>query len=178
MDAPTAPPTDTKDWTWVLSRPCPDCGYDAAALDLGELPRRVDAVVDALVARLDGADAAVRPAPTVWSPLEYACHVRDVARLAQVRLRLMLDQDDPLFANWDQDATALDDRYWTQPPAQVAQELRAAARGMTAAYAAVTSEQLGRRGRRSDGAVFTVDSLARYILHDLVHHEWDVAERR
>lgn len=22
---------DTKDWTWVLGRPCPECGFDAAA---------------------------------------------------------------------------------------------------------------------------------------------------
>ena len=21
---------DTKDWTWVLDRPCPECGYDAS----------------------------------------------------------------------------------------------------------------------------------------------------
>ncbi|HEY5013683.1 MAG TPA: DinB family protein, partial [Acidimicrobiia bacterium] len=22
---------DTKDWTWVLERPCPECGFDASA---------------------------------------------------------------------------------------------------------------------------------------------------
>jgi hypothetical protein len=22
---------DTRDWTWVLERPCPDCGLDAQA---------------------------------------------------------------------------------------------------------------------------------------------------
>ena len=26
---------DTKDWTWVLERPCPECGFDAAAFDAG-----------------------------------------------------------------------------------------------------------------------------------------------
>ncbi len=25
-EPPSAP--DTKDWTWVLQRPCPDCGFD------------------------------------------------------------------------------------------------------------------------------------------------------
>ena len=31
-----------------------------------------------------------------------------------------------------------------------------------------------RPGRRSDGAEFTIDSLARYLLHDVVHHLHDV----
>ena len=24
---------DTKDWTWVLERPCPECGFDASAFE-------------------------------------------------------------------------------------------------------------------------------------------------
>jgi hypothetical protein len=32
----------------------------------------------------------------------------------------------------------------------------------------------GRRGTRSNGDVFTVESLGRYHLHDVVHHLWDV----
>ena len=39
----------------------------------------------------------------------------------------MLDQDDPLYANWDQDRAALDGRYAEQDPAVVADELVAAA---------------------------------------------------
>ena len=31
-----------------------------------------------------------------------------------------------------------------------------------------------RRGTRSNGSVFTVESLGRYHLHDVVHHLWDV----
>lgn len=34
---------DIKDWTWVLSRPCPECGFDAAAVHhtaVGEHIRR------------------------------------------------------------------------------------------------------------------------------------------
>ena len=29
---------DTKDWTWVLERPCPECGFEAAAHDVSDLP--------------------------------------------------------------------------------------------------------------------------------------------
>ena len=73
------------------------------------------------------ADARTRPEPGKWSPLEYACHVRDVLRLYDQRLELMLSQDDPLFPNWDQDETAVADRYAEQDPAEVAAALRQAA---------------------------------------------------
>ena len=45
-------------------------------------------------------DVAVRPDPLVWSPLEYACHVRDVLRLFTDRAVLIRAQENPLFANW------------------------------------------------------------------------------
>jgi len=40
----------------------------------------------------------------------------------------------------------------------------------------VSPDQLGRRGFRSDGAEFTIDSFARYFIHDPVHHLWDVTQ--
>ena len=42
-------------------------------------------------------------------------------------LRLMLDEDDPEFENWDQDATAVEERYDEQDPDTVATELTVAA---------------------------------------------------
>src|SRR5258707_2361735 len=72
-------------------------------------------------------DAARRPVPGKWSPLEYGCHVRDVFLLYHYRLGLMLTEDDPLYPNWDQDETAVADRYGEQDPAEVARQLRAAA---------------------------------------------------
>ena len=29
---------DTKDWTWVLDRPCPECGFDASAVTVDRIP--------------------------------------------------------------------------------------------------------------------------------------------
>ncbi len=116
----------------------------------------------------------MRPAPDVWSTLEYGCHVRDVFRIFAERLRLMLPQDDPLFANWDQDATAVEDRYADQDPAVVADELRDAAAVIADRFSQVAGGDWERTGRRSDGAHFTVESFARYLVHDPVHHLHDV----
>ena len=165
---------DTKDWTWVLERVCPECGYDAsavAATDVADAVRRNAASWRDV---LGGPDVHARPNPATWSPLEYGCHVRDVFRLYDYRLGLMLDQDDPLYPNWDQDTTAVEDRYDEQDPVVVAQELDNAAGQIAAHFDAVDGAQWQRRGRRSDGASFTVDTFARYFLHDVVHHLNDV----
>jgi hypothetical protein len=166
---------DTKDWTWVLARPCPECGFDATTLAATDVAARVRDSVAGYQAALEREDAAVRSRPDAWSPLEYSCHVRDVHRLYTYRLGLMLDQDDPLFPNWDQDVTAVEEDYGSQDPAVVSEQLAAAAEDMAAAYDGVTGDQWQRTGRRSDGAEFTVDSFARYYLHDIEHHLHDIA---
>jgi len=77
----------------------------------------------------------------VWSPLEYGCHVRDVCRLYLERLELMLATDDPLYPNWDQDATAVADRYGEQDPVTVAEQLAGAATQLALRFAALTEAE-------------------------------------
>ena len=128
MTAPQQLVPDTKDWTWVLTRPCEECGFDTHALEQQEIGPTLLRAADALVAALGRPDVASRPAPDVWSPLEYACHVRDVCRVFTGRLHRMLTEDDPAFENWDQDATAVADEYASQDPRVVARQLTAEAR--------------------------------------------------
>src|SRR5581483_528082 len=165
---------DHKNWTWVLTRPCPDCGFDASTFPcIG--------VVDALrqnarewTTILSRPWASQRPFPQQWSALEYGCHVRDVFRLFDQRLRSMLTEDDPIFENWDQDRTAHDEQYGSQEPERVAGEILEASATLADTLRSVKGIQWDRPGRRSDGSSFSVDTLARYLLHDPVHHVWDV----
>ena len=171
-------PPETKDWTWVLSERCPECGFDTSDPLRGDLSALATTVGDrwvAAVAEVD--DISTRPEPLVWSPLEYACHVRDVFALAVYRCGLMRDEDDPVFANWDQDATAVDDDYASQDPAVVAAAIGANAAAFAQFLDDVPDDAWDRRGRRSDGAPFTVESFARYVLHDPIHHLTDVTGR-
>jgi hypothetical protein len=165
---------DGKDWTWVLSRVCPECRFDTQSFSRGEIPAMIRANAAGWRAPLAAPDAADRPSPDRWSALEYGCHVRDVFRLYDYRLGLMLAEDDPLYPNWDQDETAVDDDYASQSPAVVADELAAASDAIADSFAAVSSDQWLRPGRRSDGASFTVETFARYLMHDPVHHLHDV----
>jgi len=171
---------DDKDWTWVLERPCPECGFDASSVppeSVGALVR-ANAVAWVPVLARPADQLRRRPADDRWAPLEYACHVRDVYLLYRVRLLLMLREDDPLFANWDQDATAVEGRYLEQDPAAVSAQLHAAAMELADAFDGVRGEQWERRGRRSDGARFDVAGFGRYMIHDPVHHLYDVSGRR
>ena len=165
---------DEKDWTWVLERVCPECGFDAQEVAREDLAHRIASTSVAWRAVLERADVRERPDDATWSPLEYACHVRDVHRVYAGRVGRMLTEVDPYYENWDQDTTAVEDRYAEQDPATVAEELAAAGVELGSLFEGVEAAAWERTGRRSDGASFTVDSIGRYYLHDIEHHLWDV----
>jgi len=175
---PDAIEPDDKDWTWVLERPCPECGFDASAIDVAAVGDLVRANASAWQTVLARPDVAVRTRPDRWSALEYACHVRDVFRLYLERLDLMLGQDGPRYPNWDQDRTAVEERYAEQRPADVAVALTQAAAALADRFDGVEGGQWSRTGHRSDGATFTVERFARYFVHDPIHHLWDVGARQ
>ena len=167
---------DTKDWTWVLDRPCPECGFDATAVQRLRIAAMIRQNAAQWPALLDHPEARRRPSPAVWSALEYGCHVRDVFRVYDVRLTRMRHEVDPLYPNWDQDETAIDERYEAQHPREVAVALQVAAERLAENFDQVSGDQWLRTGRRSDGARFSIDSFARYLVHDPIHHVHDVAD--
>lgn len=172
---------DTKNWTWVLQRPCPECGFAAGAIAREEVPTLLRANAKAwrrYFAAAGDQDVRTRPEPTKWSPLEYACHVRDCNKVYLRRVWLMLAEDDPQFPNWDQDTTAVEDEYNGQDPDKVFAELVETAEEVAERFASLTADQWSRTGHRGDGSDFTVESLARYFVHDPIHHLWDVTGTR
>jgi hypothetical protein len=157
---------------------CAECGFD-----YGTLPRTALApslVVSAAqhAARLTADDDALRhrPAPDVWSPLEYACHVRDVLGVQRERMLRTQVEEEPSFSPMNREQRAVDEAYNEQDPDRVAEELREAG----AAIAAVL-DGLGDAGWARTGvynfpatAVRDVDWIARHTLHELTHHLMDV----
>jgi hypothetical protein len=174
MTNPDAIVPDDKDWTWVLERPCTECGFDPAAVAATDVSAMITVNAIEWQEVLKRANVHTRPAPHVWSPLEYACHVRDVFGLYDRRLHLMLHYNAPTFPNWNQDETALADRYADQHPNVVSQQLMTEADSLSKSFAAVRQQDWSRTGLRSDGAKFTIDTFARYLIHDPIHHLHDV----
>lgn len=163
---------DTRDWAEVLEQGCEQCGFtgtepvDTASDEIRDLSGRWTDIL--------GDDAAVRPAPDTWSPLEYGCHVRDICDLFSYRTALMRDQDDPLLPSWTGDEVAIEQDYAHQDPVEVLPELLAAAEVYAADLDALTVEQWQRPGHRDDGRTFTIETLTRYGLHEMRHHLQDV----
>ena len=170
---------DEKDWTWVLERPCDQCGLAAYEVPVADLAERAYLVAEEWVQILRSHPAVeARPEPDVWSPLEYGAHVRDVFRVSGERLELTLNRDDPSFPNWDQDETARLERYRDADPEQVADQLEEAAQRLVAQIQQVPPAGWARTATRSNGSRFTVTTLLQYFLHDVVHHLWDVTDQQ
>lgn len=165
---------DEKDWTWVLTRPCPECGFDASTVTPATVPGIVSNMLPRWRAALRRPDVTERPDDATWSVLEYASHVRDVFSLFDLRLNLMLSEDNARFENWDQDKTAVEQDYANADPAVVSAELTAEGEQVAESFAVVHEDEWGRKGLRSNGSEFTVMTLAQYFLHDVVHHLHDV----
>ena len=147
---------------WVLSE-CEECGFDTPAVAreaIGPLTRDAARPWQELLAN---PLARVRPRDDCWSALEYGCHVRDVFRLGSIRVRRMLEEDDPRFANWDQDAAAVAERYDLQDPREVSEQILTAAATLADLYDMVEADQWQRPSLRSDGSAFTVESFGRYM---------------
>src|SRR4029453_18698491 len=137
---------DIKDWTWVLDRPCPECGFDPSGITPSTVAGTVLEMLPRWRMALRRSDAAVRPNDHTWSTVEYACHVRDVFSLFDQRLNLILSQDDARFDNWDQDQAAIDGDYANAVALTVAAELEAEGKEIAGAFAGVTEEEGGRKG--------------------------------
>ena len=164
-----------RDWTWVLDRPCDECGAAVSTLSREELAGRVRSLGGAWREML-GRGALVTQPPhgdsRTWSILEYGAHVRDVFDLFEDRIRTMLKKRKaPTFKDWNQDDAA--SGYADEDPNKVSYSLASNAGKVADVLDRVKGDEWSKEGKRSDGAEFTVESIARYLIHDVEHHLWD-----
>lgn len=173
MDAPEPGMPDDRDWTTVLDDGCEECGYQPH--DPPGTGDRLAAAAERWTEVLARPDAARRPAPRVWSPLEYAGHCRDLIEVLADRLEAMLDEEHPTYADFDGESAVRDREYWRAGARPLAEQLVRDTERARRVLARVTGADWQRTGRRGDGYVFTVATLSQYIVHDVEHHLHDVA---
>lgn len=174
------PTPESKNWTWVLDRPCDECGYVATDFERSELGAMIRSNAAAWRATLGrGSVVTERPpvpdgADIVWSGLEYGAHVRDVYEVFIERVKLMLKKSNPNFKDWDQNRAAIKGKYSEQDPGQVAYALASNAGKLADVFDRLSDADWERAGNRSDGVAFTIETIGRYFFHDCVHHLVDV----
>jgi DinB family protein len=169
---------------WDPPRPgwtCDECGFDfdATALDsVGETIRGFGRRFrPPLLRGLAGEDldglVRRRPAPATWSPLEYACHVRDALALYNWRIGRTLAEDRPELPAMRRDDVVTERAYNEQDRETVARELADAAERLATRVDAVAGDQWDRCCLR-DGDELSVAWMAKNAVHEGSHHLLDI----
>ncbi len=161
---------------------CDQCGFVWDDLGAAELPGRIVAAGDryrVLFAQgaADPSALVQRPAPAIWSALEYTCHARDVLLVQRDRLVLGLVEEQPGFAPmWREHRVELL-RYSEEDPWIALDEFEAAMRMTARAFGLQTVEQLQRTCVYNYPApqVRTMRWLGAQCVHELEHHAIDIA---
>lgn len=151
-----------------------------ADLPRDQIASAIEAVASQYPPRLswtDPADLRRRPTPDTWSPLEYACHVRDVLRVQRERCSLALAFRDPAFESMRPDERIAEMAHVVHEPTAVATSLADAAGVLAALFDSLSPREWDRTGRyplagRLDRRDLTW--IGRHTVHELVHHLGDV----
>jgi hypothetical protein len=157
---------------------CPECGfvYDLArAHEVGPETVKGAALLGHLVTDLN-AEVRSRPEPAIWSPLEYACHVRDVLIVQRERVLLARRHEVPTLEAMGRDERAVHDGYADQLPEDVARQLTDAA----LLFANVLSRLDREDWQRT--VIYNYPTLterpltwvAVHTLHEVEHHALDI----
>ena len=167
---------DTKDWTWVLERPCPECGFDAAAVagDGGRGPRagHRSAGYRAALARATPRCARAPTSGRRWSTPATCATCTGSTPTGSRSCSTGRPAVPQLGPGRHRGRGALR-RAGPAPswPTSSPPPRRRWPRRTTGSAAS--------SGSARDGAAtapqFTVDSFARYYLHDIEHHLHDIA---
>lgn len=163
----------------MLVERCEECGY---AYDLTTATRAVDEIVAgaAELARLltttERRTLTRRTAPERWSPLEYACHVRDVLITQRERVLLARRVDVPAAVPMGRDERVAHEGYAQSDPAEVAEEVTIAARLLANALRRLDTRDWELRivynwPHRTER---TLRWVAVNTLHDVRHHLLDI----
>lgn len=157
---------------------CAECKFSYGAADRQDLPGILASFGPAYDTRMarDHKEVTLRPSPEVWSPLEYACHVRDVFLIQRDRLYLALVEDRPSFAPAYREERVEFDGYAVQAPDEVAQQIEMAATLVARAFSRLTNGQWERRLMYNypTPTEQSVEWLAHHTAHEATHHLYDI----
>ncbi|GAA1027316.1 MULTISPECIES: DinB family protein [Amycolatopsis] len=157
---------------------CAECDFEYDLTTAEQVPVLIARYADQYADLLRGAPEALRRrgTPLVWSPLEYACHMRDVLLVQRERLLAARRSETPVAEPMGRDERADHDGYLQQRPADVARQLRDAAQ--------LFAHALGRLEPKDWERTLTVPYpevvvrslrwLAVHTVHELQHHLLDI----
>jgi hypothetical protein len=115
-----------------------------------------------------------RPAAAVWSPLEYATHMRDVLLLFTGRILAILSTTEAELEVVSHDDLVATGHYNRLDPQLVAGQVNDAAHRLAAILEDLAPSDFGRHGLRN-GERRTILEIAQRAAHESQHHLFDMA---
>jgi hypothetical protein len=116
----------------------------------------------------------MRPAPHVWSVLEYVAHVRDAVAWYDHRISRVLAVDRPRLSPFDFDAACEERRYADEDPADVTDAVGTVIGTLADRLDSLDDASWSAIGIGSDGTERRVVDLARRAAHECQHHLRDI----
>ena len=157
---------------------CDECGFQYDLAQASDAAAAILAGSTEFATILSGGDADVRTrrATTVWSPLEYGCHLRDMLLVQRERVLVARRRHRPSFDPMGRDERGDHDGYAHQEPANVARQLTMAAQLFANDLERLGPNDWGRsvlynyphRAERS------LRWVAIHTIHEVRHHLLDV----
>jgi hypothetical protein len=156
---------------------CGECGFDYDA-DPEVYPSMTDVVVDmAALLRATAPDVLrVRQEPNRWSPLEYACHLRDVLLVQRERVLAARRTDGYTCEPMGREERVEHDGYAEQAPEAVARQLTDAALLFTTVLDRLAPGDWDRTVRYfyPEPEWRSLRWVARHTAHEVRHHLLDI----
>lgn len=113
-----------------------------------------------------------RPAPDVWSPVQYGAHSRDMLRVFGDRILRAVAEDDPVVTSFEP-TLAEWEAYQHLGRTELAGELERQAVRLARILGGLRPGDWGRTARRDGVDRFTVSGLACFGVHEAHHHLLD-----
>lgn len=155
---------------------CAGCGHDPAELParaLGAQVRDEAHRLGQLLGEADDDQVRVRGIDGSWSALEYGVHVRDLLTVFSERIVRTLAEHEPELGWWDHEEAIADGMANETDVAAVVDDLGRNAGKLSEALRLVSDDDWERAAIRREGERFTIELLARFALHEVVHHTAD-----
>lgn len=134
-----------------------------------ELIAKYAAGYDEVMKSLEGFPAeslTAHPLPGKWSAREIIHHLADSEMTSAMRLRQLLDEDQPIIHGYDQDKRATRLKYNERDTAPAFDALRAARATTVQVLALMTEDDWQREGTHTESGRYTVEDWLRiYAAH-------------
>lgn len=157
---------------------CEECGFEYDLSEAATAARAIVRGVGELAVLLSGgtSDLRTRRHLQLWSPLEYACHLRDVLLVQRERVLAARRRDRPSLDPMGRDERVEHDGYAEQQPDDVARQLTDAAHLFANVLSRLGPEDWERTVMYNYPAVSerSLRWVAVHTVHEVRHHLLDV----